>query len=145
MRGAVERVVRKQAEHEGTPHMGVVLAQMRDPVAEHLELPRDPAAVQRARQVHALGGARSPHAEEIGIWPLVCQEKRKAFLVGTDDAGGKPVDAFLAKQVMRDQGGHMIPFQVALSGFIMPLARGFKTTRRLPVFDIMAVAVRCCR
>ena len=82
----VEHVMREHAQSEGAANLGIVLAQMRHPVAQRRELLGDATAMHGLGEPHALGDMRCAHAEEEWIRALVCQQKRHAFIIASDNS-----------------------------------------------------------
>jgi len=66
--------------------------------------------VHNLPQQRAVGNARREHVEEKRVGALVAQDKGNTFLVGRNDALRQTVDAFLAKQMMRNERRHNDPF-----------------------------------
>ena len=102
--------MRQQAQRKGAAQVGIAREQMGHAVAQARELARHTRAVHDLRQQRAVGNARRQDVEEKRVGTLVAQDKGDAFLVGRNDALRKTVDAFLAKQMMRNKRGHNDPF-----------------------------------
>ena len=107
---AIEHIVRKQAQRKRTTQVGIARQQVRHAIAQTRELTRHARAVHDLRQQRAVGNARRQDVEEKRVGTLVAQDKSNAFIVGRDNALRKTVDAFLAKQMMGDERGHIVPF-----------------------------------
>ena len=107
---AIEHIVRQQAQRKGATQIGIARLQVRHAVAQARELARHARAVHDLSKRHAVGNARREHVEEERVGTLVSQDKGDALLVGRDNAPRKTVDAFLAKQMMRNERGHNDPF-----------------------------------
>ena len=107
---AVEHIVRQQAQRKGATQIGIARLQVRHAVAQARELARHARAVHDLSKRHTVGNARREHVEEKRVGTLVSQDKGDALLVGRNNALRKTVDAFLAKQMMRNERGHNDPF-----------------------------------
>ena len=107
---AVEHIVRQQAQRKGATQIGIARLQVRHAVAQARELARHARAVHDLSKQHTVGNARREHVEEKRVGTLVSQDKGDALLVGRNNALRKTVDAFLAKQMMRNERGHNDPF-----------------------------------
>ena len=107
---AIEHIVRQQAQRKGATQIGIARLQVRHAVAQARELARHARAVHDLSKRCTVGNARREHVEEEWVGTLVAQDKGDALLVGRDNALRKTVDAFLAKQMMRNERGHNNPF-----------------------------------
>ena len=107
---AIEHIVRQQAQRKGATQIGIARLQVRHAVAQARELARHARAVHDLSKRRTVGNARREYVEEKRVGALVSQDKGDALLVGRDNALRKTVDAFLAKQMMRNERGHNDPF-----------------------------------
>ena len=102
--------MRQQTQRKGATQAGVARQQMRHAVAQARELARHARAMHDLRQQRTVGNTRCQNVEEKRVGALVAQDKGNTLLVGRDNALRKTVDAFLAKQMMRNERRHNDPF-----------------------------------